>query len=271
MSCPVYQIDLYGFCHIVDYDTVKIVKESTTVFYDTVKIALDTLNLNLLQNAHVFYSDSFAHLLTVAAIIGAVFICFATFVWDRKVKLEIDKLKKDFGEVAEKKAQETSISVMSKANIELRSMVSKEQKNVQEKFEILLKEQERNQKLHMSVLQKDILKKIFEDAARSNDNLFAVDKFQDILNQIASESYLCGFDSSFVLQVFVFLESKMFKIQIDDVSKILLNRLVETLKYLQFACDKFCNDSENKKNVYDAIRKLDSIIRASVKKGEWIY
>ena len=271
MNCPVYQIDLYGFCHIVDYDTVKIVKDSTIVFYDTVRVALDTLNLNLLQNSHDFYSSAFTNLLAVAAILGAFFVFFATIVWNRKVELEVDKLKKNFSEVAEKKALETSISIMSKAKDELNSMIAKEQKNIQKEFEVILKEQENNHKLHMSILQKDILKKIFEDVVRMEDNLVVVNKFQDILNQIAGESYLCGFDSSFVLQVLTFLESKMYQLQIDDVSKILLNRLKETLKYLRFACDKFCDDSKNKQIIFDTVEKLESVLKQTVAKGEWTY
>lgn len=82
--------------HTIVYDTIH------TVSFDTVKVILDSsFTPQVLRDSQTFYSNYFIALITVAGIAAAVFIFVATKMWDRKVEVEVDKLKNDCKKLSE--------------------------------------------------------------------------------------------------------------------------------------------------------------------------
>lgn len=82
--------------HTIVYDTIH------TVSFDTVKVILDSsFTPQVLRDSQAFYSNYFIALITVAGIAAAVFIFVATKMWDRKVEVEVDKLKNDCKKLSE--------------------------------------------------------------------------------------------------------------------------------------------------------------------------
>ena len=107
--------------HTVVYDTVH------TVSFDTVHVLMDSsITIQALKDSQTFYSNSFYWLLGVAGIAAAIIILVATKMWDRKVELEVDKLKKD----CEKISAETVNKALEKAKIEFSGVAEKETKSI---------------------------------------------------------------------------------------------------------------------------------------------
>lgn len=87
---------IYDTVHTSVFDTVH------TVSFDTVKVVLDSsFTPQVLRDSQAFYSNYFIALITVAGIAAAVFIFVATKMWDRKVEVEVDKLKNDCKKLSE--------------------------------------------------------------------------------------------------------------------------------------------------------------------------
>lgn len=94
---------VYDTIHTSVYDTIH------SVSFDTVKVVLDsTFTIDLLNKSQEFYSSSFNWLLGVAAIAAAIFIFVATIAWERKVKIELDKLRIEFDSMANEAAEKSA-------------------------------------------------------------------------------------------------------------------------------------------------------------------
>ena len=89
--------------HTIVYDTIH------TVSFDTVKVILDSsFTPQVLRDSQAFYSNSFNSLLVVFSVFAAIYILVATIIWGKKVKLELDKLKKEFNSIADKAANKAT-------------------------------------------------------------------------------------------------------------------------------------------------------------------
>lgn len=82
--------------HTIVYDTVH------TVSFDTVKVILDSsFTPQVLRDSQAFYSWAFMAVITIIGLGTGILVFVLNRLWDRKVNIEVDKLKNDCKKLSE--------------------------------------------------------------------------------------------------------------------------------------------------------------------------
>lgn len=82
--------------HTIVYDTIH------TVSFDTVKVFLDSsFTPQVLRDSQAFYSWAFMAVITIIGLGTGILVFVLNRLWDRKVNIEVDKLKNDCKKLSE--------------------------------------------------------------------------------------------------------------------------------------------------------------------------
>ena len=120
---------VYDTVHTVIYDTVHTSVFDTvhTVSYDTVRVVLDSsFTPQLLRDSQEFYSWAFMAIVAVIGLGSGILAFVLNRLWDRKVNIEVDKLKND----CKKDSEEVVSKALEKAKIEFSGVAEKEAKSI---------------------------------------------------------------------------------------------------------------------------------------------
>ena len=115
---------VYDTVHTSVFDTVHTVSFDTvhSLVYDSAAVTVQAL-----RDSQAFYSNSFNYLITVAAIIAALFGIVVTWAWNRQVTKELDKFKNECERIANNSADIAA----KKSREELDGLISEQKKNIE--------------------------------------------------------------------------------------------------------------------------------------------
>ena len=112
---------VFDTVHTVIYDTVH------TTSFDTVHVLMDSsITVQTLKDLQEFYSWAFMAIVAVIGLGSGILAFVLNRLWDRKVNIEVDKLKND----CKKDSEEVVSKALEKAKIEFSGVAEKEAKSI---------------------------------------------------------------------------------------------------------------------------------------------
>lgn len=155
--------------HTIVYDTIH------TVSFDTVKVILDSsFTPQVLRDSQAFYTSSFNNLLVVFSVFAAIYILVATIIWGKKVKLELDKLKKEFNSIADSAAQKAANKATEQAALKIEQSIEKQRHELDEL------------KMGSRALWHENLMDVFVSAYKEKNPVSVLDKLNSFVLKVSS-------------------------------------------------------------------------------------
>lgn len=229
---------VYDTVHTSVFDTVHTVSFDTvhSLVYDSASVTLQAL-----RDSQTFYSNHFIALITVASVAVAVFIFVATKMWDRKVELEVDKLKKD----CEKISEETVNKTLKNAEINFRTVAQKELASMK--------------KESIELLKKEVYSK-YEILKQAREPLLVLSELSSLLNKIKYDidDELLDFIISNIFPRIEWGLNEAEKLGFSDGSGSFLLGIKEKFGWFATALPSISVGAEKKNNVVKIVNELDS-------------
>ena len=237
---------IYDTIHTVSFDTVH-----TTVFDTIHSISFDTVHslvydtaavtLQTLRDSQTFYSNHFIALITVAGIAAAAIIFIATKMWDKKVEVEVEKLKNDCKKLSE-------------------DVVNNALKTAEERFKTAAKNELGTMKKESAeLLKKEVFSK-FDILDRTRDPVLILSELSSLLNKVKYDvdDELLNFIISNILPKIEWSLNEAEQLGFSKDSRSFMLGVKEKLGWFVSTLPSAPVDAEKKKLVIKSIGELDS-------------
>ena len=237
---------VYDTIHTISFDTVH-----TTVFDTIHSISSDTIHslvydtaavtLQTLRDSQTFYSNHFIALITVAGIAAAAIIFIATKMWDKKVEVEVEKLKNDCKKLSE-------------------DVVNNALKTAEERFKTAAKNELGTMKKESAeLLKKEVFSK-FDILDRTRDPVLILSELSSLLNKVKYDvdDELMDFIISNILPKIEWSLNEAEQLGFSDGTGSFMLGVKEKLGWFVETLLSATVDAEKKKLVIKNIGELDS-------------
>lgn len=228
MPCDSLFIDFLGVNHCISFDTVKVILDSS-------------FTPQVLRDSQAFYSNNFIALITVAGIAAAAIIFVATKMWDKKVEVEVDKLKNDCKKLSE-------------------DVVNKALKTAEERFKTAAKNELGTMKKESAeLLKKEVFSK-FDILDRTRDPVLILSELSSLLNKVKYDvdDELLNFIISNILPKIEWSLNEAEQLGFSKDSRSFMLGVKEKLGWFVSTLPSAPVDAEKKKLVIKSIGELDS-------------
>lgn len=203
-----------------------------------------SITVQALKDSQAFYSNSFIALLTVASVVAALFGFMATKIWEKKVNLELGKLRREFDAMATDAAQKAAREATKESSKKFEDSISKQRQELD------------GMKADSISLWHENLMDVFIDASKEKNPLNVLERLNTLILKMSNR-----FDNNFLNmlceEVLPLYESNVKSLQKAKGFDKLTRALSDSLKLLK---NTVTLRTSNRKEKEEALRDIDRIL-----------